>query len=161
MLFALEQSLLRGRGEKQLSYNCPNLFYLIGTDKFVFEYEKVAAIFSIGLVLVLLAVLLTKQIGFKMQELSECALLLCLFLPYTLPGMNERSFLPACLIALLYGFVCVNRFYLPIVLTTITYISYSAYFRGESAVPLTGVSFVVLALIIHVVDRLRRGYAEG
>jgi len=162
-LFEAERLLLESREQKLLCYNCPNLFELIGPDKFVEEYKTVALIFSVGLVVVLVTILLTKSSAVTTQRIFVTALFFCLFLPYTLPGMNERSFLPACLLSLLYGFVFLNRFYLPVLLTTITYISYSAYFRGESAVPLAGVSFVLLALMVYVLYHLLFGrkYAEG
>ena len=151
ILFAAENALVEQRESKLLSYNCPNLFYIIGPDKFVNEYEKVAFFFAVGLMAVLVLVLLTKKLGNTTIEILEIALFLCLFLPFTLPGMHERSFLLACVISLVYGFVKLQRFWLPIVITTITYISYSAFFRGESAVPLTGVAFVVLFLIAYMV----------
>lgn len=151
VLFMAEKALVEQRESRLLSYHCPNLFYLIGPDKFVGEYEKVAFFFAIGLMGMLVLILLTKQFGKNAGEILEIALFLSLFLPFTLPGMDERSFLPACLISLVYGFTRLRRFWLPIVITIITYISYSAFFRGESAVPLTGVAFVVLFLIAYMV----------
>ena len=151
ILFTAEKALLTQRESKLLSYHCPNLFYLIGPDKFVGEYEQVAFFFAVGLIAMLVLVLLTKKLGTTTEEILEIALCLCLFLPFTLPGMHERSLLLACTFSLVYGFVKLQRFWLPIVITTITYISYSGFFRGESAVPLTAVAFVVLFLIGDVV----------
>lgn len=155
--FAAERLLLESRGERLLSYNCPNLFQIIGTDKFVMEYEKVALVFSLGLTLILLAVLSYRQMSLEGEMLFRLALLFCLFLPYTMPGMHERSLLPACLVSLFYGFVYLRRFYLPILLTTAAYISYSAYFRGESVVPLAGVAFVWLALLVWLMRSVYLG----
>ncbi|MBO6015004.1 MAG: hypothetical protein J6P60_00255 [Lachnospiraceae bacterium] len=164
-IFVVQRLLLAAREETLLSYNCPNVFALIGPDKFVAEYQVVSWVFAIGFVLMLLAVLAGKEQAGKEQiaqeKLFALSLFFCMFLPYTLAGMHERSLLPACMIAMLYGFVNLRRFYLPIVLVAITYISYSAYLRGESAVPLVAVSFALLALIVHMIYLLRRTYAEG
>lgn len=154
VLFQAENALLQQRESKLLSYNCPNVFYLIGPDKFVNEYEKVALFFALGLNMILVLVLLKRQFGNTSTESLEIALLLCLFLPFVLPWMNERSLLLACGISLLYGSAKLQRFWMPIVLTIITYISYSAFFRGESAVPLTGVAFVVFFLIAYMVRKI-------
>ena len=153
ILFDAESALLKQRESKLLSYNCPNIFYIIGPDKFVNEYEKVALLFAIGFTAVLVLVLLTKKLGANITEKLEIALFFSLFLPFFLPGMNERSLVLACLISLVYGFVKLHRFWLPIVITIIAYISYSAFFRGESAVPLTGVAFVLLFLIAYLVGQ--------
>lgn len=153
VLFAAENALLKQRESKLLSYNCPNIFHIIGPDKFVNEYEKVALLFTIGLTAVLVLVLLTKKLGNTVAEKIEIALFLSLFLPFFLPGMNERSLVLACVISLVYSFVKLHRFWLPIVITIISYISYSAFFRGESAVPLTGVAFVLLFLIAYLVGQ--------
>lgn len=152
-LFDAENTLLKQRESKLLSYNCPNIFHIIGPDKFVNEYEKVALLFAIGFTAVLVLVLLTKKLGNNISEKLEIALFFSLFLPFFLPGMNERSLVLACLISLVYGFVKLHRFWLPIVITIIAYISYSAFFRGESAVPLTGVAFVLLFLIAYLVGQ--------
>lgn len=149
-MFEAEEMLMLQRGEKLLSYSCPNVFFIIGPDKFVTEYEKVALAFTVGLTIMLLVLLLTKKVAWDHVKILELSLFFSIFIPFTAPGMNERSLVPACILALVYGFVNLGKFYLPIVLTTIAYISYSAYFRGESAVPLTGVAFLVLALLVYL-----------
>lgn len=158
-LFTVEHLLAVSREEELLSYNCPNIFGIIGADKFTSEYKWVALFFVIGLIMMYCMVLITRELSWTKEQLLEISLFFCLFIPFVAPGMNERSFLLADMLALVLGFMNLKKFYLPVIMVTVTYISYSAYFRGESALPVAAVSFAVLILIAHLVkEQVAKGW---
>lgn len=149
-LFEVENILSLSRESKLLSYGCPNVFGIIGADKFVYEYEKVAFGFAVGFAVMYVLFLLEKKVVMNTEWVLRVSVFLCLFLPFILPNMNERSLLPVCILSLVWGFYKLDKFWVPIVMTTIGYIAYSSYLRGESAVPYQAVAFAWLALICYL-----------
>lgn len=149
-LFEVERILALSRECKLLSYGCPNVFGIIGADKFVYEYEKVAFAFAVGFAVMYVLFLLEKKVVMNTEWVLRVSVFLCMLLPFIAPNMNERSLLPICILSLIWGFYQLDKFWVPVVMTTIGYISYSSYFRGESAVPYQAVAFAMLVLICYL-----------
>lgn len=156
ILFREEGKFLEARGVPLLSYNAPNLFRLIGADAYIVEYGKGFLYVTIGFVTVATVIGIGYMNKLTSEKIVYLAMLLCMIIPWIMPGMNERAGLLASILSLVYGFIHINHFYVPVIQTTITYMSYAAYFRGESYVELKWVAFAQLGLILYLIwDRMK------
>lgn len=156
-VFEAERILSLTRGENLLSYNWPNFFQIIGPDKFVTEY---AAVFkSVAAVIMLVAVILVLQKGEEMTsgKLISLSLLLAMVMPYVMPQMDERCGLLADILAVIFVLKYTDMYYIAIVHVIISYIAYSAYFRGEPVIALCYVAFVLLFLIVIMLRFVMNG----
>ncbi len=150
-LFRVNEQMADTNVETLLSYRFPNCFQIIGVDKFVAEYSMVATWIVVAICFMILAFLIQYKPEFTDKKWMVLSLFFVMFIPYFAPFMNERSGLLADIIALIVGFIILERFYIPIVQVIVSYIAYSNYFRGESVIPLSYISFVVLALLFLIV----------
>ncbi len=146
-----EGLLMEGRKETLLSYNYPNIYQIFGTDKFVTEYSQAALCFVIclGVIIGVLTALNNKPL--TKERLVGLFVLSAMVLPYFAPFMNERSGMIADVAAVLLGFVMFRKFYVPLVQVIISYVAYSAYFRGESVMPMALAAAASLLLIMDLI----------
>lgn len=150
-LFQADVLLKESRKETLLSYHYPNIYQIFGVDKFVTEYSCAAFCFVIclGVIMGVLAALGKKS--FTKERLLVLFVLSAMVIPYFAPFMNERSGMIADVAAVLLGFVMLRKFYIPLVQVIISYVAYSAYFRGESVMPMALVAAVSLLLIMDLI----------
>ncbi len=165
-VFEAERLLSLMRGEHLISYNWPNFFQIIGPDKFVAEYSIVFKCFAAVVMLTVVVLVLQKGdeiIGGKLIALS---LLLVMLFPFLMPGMDERCGLLADILAVVFVMKYADMYYVAIIQVILSYIAYSAYFRGESVIPLGYVAFVALFLIVVMLrfvlngKKLKIGFTE-
>ncbi|MBD5545424.1 MAG: hypothetical protein HDR01_14585 [Lachnospiraceae bacterium] len=143
--------LAESRGEAVLSYHYPNIYQIFGVDKFVTEYSQAAVCFVICL-----GVMIGVLIALSKKDLTKERVLLlfvlsAMVIPYFAPFMNERSGMIADVAAVLLGFAVLRKFYVPLVQVIISYVAYSAYFRGESVMPMALPAAVSLLLIMDLI----------
>lgn len=130
-----------------LSYNCPNVYQFIGADKFPIEYTQAGTVFTIGLILMLCIYLMKKNYEANNRNFILLSVFFCLFVPFFMPGMDERSLLLAEMLMVLYAMMYIRRFYLAIILSIVSYAAYSAFFRGGAVMPFSFFAFVLLGII--------------
>ena len=147
-IFEAERLLTLTRGETRLSYNWPNIYQMIGTDKFVIEYGTVARCFVMALMLVIVVAALQKGRELKKSNLTPFAALLAMLIPFVMPQMDERCGLLADVLLVIVALRYTQLYYVAVLHVIISYMAYSAYFRGESVVPLSYAAIVNLFLII-------------
>ena len=150
-VFEAERILSLMRGENLISYHWPNIYQIIGPDKFVTEYSLVAK--SIAAVVMLAVVVLAVQKGEETKQAHwvSLSLLLAMVFPFFMPQMDERCGLLPDVLAVIFVMKYVDMYYVAVIHILISYIAYSAYFRGESVIPLSYVAFVLLFLIVVMV----------
>nr|MBQ8253566.1 hypothetical protein [Lachnospiraceae bacterium] len=156
-VFEAERILSIMRGENLISYNWPNLYQIIGPDKFVTEYSLVAK--SIAAVVMLVVVVLVLQKGEELvkDKWVSLSLLLAMVFPFFMPQMDERCGLLADVLALIFVMKFTDMYYVCVIHVLISYIAYSAYFRGESVIPLSYVAFVMMFLIVVMIRFVMNG----
>lgn len=147
-IFEADRLLLLTRGETRLSYNWPNIYQMIGTDKFVIEYGTVARCLVMALMLVIVVAALAKGRELKKSNLTPFAALLAMLIPFVMPQMDERCGLLADVLLVIVALRYTQLYYVAILHVIISYMAYSAYFRGESVVPFSYVAIVNLFLIV-------------
>ena len=146
-----EALLKESRGEALLSYHYPNIYQIFGVDKFVTEYSQAAFWFVICLGVMIAVLMALSKKPLTKERLLRLFVLSAMVIPYFAPFMNERSGMIADVAAVLLGFVMLHKFYVPLVQVIISYVAYSAYFRGESVMPMALVAAVSLVLIMDLI----------
>lgn len=146
--FEAERLLTIARGEGLLSYNWPNIFQIIGPDKYVQEYGVVAK--SMAAVLMLIIVVVAVSFGRELTRsaIVPLALTCSMVFPFIMPQMDERCGLLADVLAVIFAMKYTDMYYVAVIQVIISYIAYSAYFRGESVIPLCYVAALMLFLIV-------------
>lgn len=146
--FEAERLLTIARGEGLLSFNWPNFFQIIGPDKFVQEYGLVAKSMAAVLMLVFVAAAVSTGRELTKDKIVPVALTFSMIFPFIMPQMDERCGLLADILAVVFVMKYMDMFYVAVIQIIISYIAYSAYFRGESVIPLCYVAAVMLFLIV-------------
>lgn len=149
-MFAAENLLFESRKSELLSYHYPNIFQLFGPAEFVHEYSQVMiwmTVFTAVIFGVLTAMNKKEMTSVRILSLFVLSTLL---LPFLAPFMNERSGMLSAVLALVLGFTIMRKFYIPIVQGILVYIAFSAFFRGESVVPLAFAAGISLLLIMDL-----------
>jgi Gpi18-like mannosyltransferase len=157
-MFEAERLLTASRGDTLLSYNWPNLYQLIGPDRFVIEYGTAAKLLAATLMLCIVAAVLMQDAAFQKERTLLLAACCCVLFPFIMPQMDERSGLLADVLLVIFVMRCTEKYYLALLQVTISYIAYSAYFRGESVLPLSAVALAELGILLILLRDTIRAY---
>lgn len=147
-IFEAERLMSLTRGENLLCYNSPNFFQIIGPDKFVTEYAIVFKSLTAVIMFATVVLVLQKQEEIRAEKIVSLSLLLAMVIPFVMPQMDERCGLLADILAVIFVMVYTDMYYVAVIHVILSYIAYSAYFRGEPVIPLCYVAFVMLFLIV-------------
>lgn len=147
-IFEAERFLSLTRGENLLSYNWPNFFQIVGPDKFVTEYAVVFKSLAAVVMLTVVVLVLQKKEEIVSERLLSLSLLLAMVFPFIMPQMDERCGLLADILAVIFVMKYMDMYYVAVIHVIVSYIAYSAYFRGEPVISLCYVAFVMLFLIV-------------
>lgn len=146
-VFEMERLFQRLRPEVLLSYNWPNLYQIMGPDKFVMEYGMVAK----GIAVALMAVFVVYAYQAKkdvIANLLPLCVFSCMLFPFVMPQMDERAGFLADVLVVIFAMQYMELFYVAVFQVIISYIAYSAYFREESVLPLGFVALASLGLVL-------------
>jgi hypothetical protein len=101
----------------------------------------------LGVVQVVASMALVSQRRLTAEILLQMALALTLVVPFVTTKMQDRYFFPADVLSVVYAFYNPKRFYIPIVVTTCSLLSYSPFLFKQTLVPL---QFVSLAMLVPI-----------
>lgn len=149
--FAAEGALSEARYETLLSYNYPNVYQIFGPASYIHEYGSAMRVLVLVMLIVIPLFALRRPYGWDDRRLLFGGVLLCIWVPYVMPFMDERAGLLAAVLSVIYGFVCIEQFFVPIIQVTICYLAYAAYFRGDSFLPLSYIAIAQLLLAMYLV----------
>lgn len=145
--------------------NCwPNLYTLFSETGFVTEYGTTGKLLTIGILLMIFYYISKKKPQVSMELLTASGLFFTLLIVTFYPFMNYRSGLLANVFALLVFVQNQKKWYVPVAMCTISYVSYGYFYNGT-----IGVFFWIyaLALIALMLDagvafykQLQTGNAE-
>ncbi|MBQ8527176.1 MAG: hypothetical protein IJ429_01765 [Lachnospiraceae bacterium] len=156
-VYEAERVLSLTRGKNLLSYNWPNFFQIIGPDKFVVEYGTVFKSLAAVIMFAVVILVLQKEEELVKEKMLSLSLLLAMLIPFVMPQMDERCGLLADILAVIFVMKYTDMYYVAIVHVILSYIAYSAYFRGEPVIPLCYVAFVMLLLIVIMIRFVMNG----
>lgn len=129
--------------EGKLTNFWPNIYTLFSETGYVAEYSKAGKLFTFGVLLILFYYLLKKKPQVTAKLMLTSGLFFSLLISFIHPFMNYRSGYLANLFALLLFAVDRKKFYVPMILCIISYVSYSYYYNG-----VIGIFFWIYALAV-------------
>jgi Gpi18-like mannosyltransferase len=143
----------------RLTSSAPNLYQWLPDKPEVFA--RPGLIFAVSLVAFLSYACVKSGVRWGNHLTLRLALASVLLVPFVLPHMHERYFYAADCIAIVYGFYFPRRFYVPIVVVTISLFSYLPFLFGDFTViklpHLALGSAVVLMIVLADLFRDLRG----
>ena len=102
---------------RELASGAPTVYQLLPyypTNPF-----QVIGIFSAAILVVMMALLMSKHEFITKDSLIRVTIVALLVVPFILPAMRERYFLPAEIAAIVYAFYFPKRWWVPVVLSTV------------------------------------------
>ncbi len=147
-----------------LSIKWPNIYQIIGNQFFLLEYAEAGTLLILGILMCVMYWMAQRKYRITGEFLVELALFFAILSPYFLPHMHERYGCLADVLAIVYGFMRVDRFYVPILQILLSFNSYMAYLShlGADEPPIYyGVwAFLELGLLVIVGLDLYRYFAD-
>lgn len=131
--------------------NCwPNIYTLFSETGYYNEYGVTGKLLVIGILLMVFYYISKKEVKVTPELLTSSGLFVCLFISAFYPFMNYRSGLLANVFALLVFAQNKKKFYIPMAMCIISYVSYSTFYYVEEF----GVFFWIyaLALVVLMLD---------
>lgn len=127
----------------------PNIYTLFSETGYYNEYGFAGKLLVIGILLIIFYYISKKEVKVTPELFVASGLFVTLFISAFYPFMNFRSGLLANVLALLLFIQNKNKFYVPMAMCIISYVSYGYYYNGE-----IGVFFwmYALGLVVLMLD---------
>jgi Gpi18-like mannosyltransferase len=146
-----------------LTMNAPNVYQWLRPGCYFNEQLKQGGIIlTLALVLILSLVVLRSRKKLTSVRIIRLSFLFSLLLPFFLPIMHERYFYLADVLSIAYSFYVPKRFYLAIITSLTSFLSYMPFLFGNPTIELPYVAFAPLLVIVVVVwDLIVDLYSPG
>jgi Gpi18-like mannosyltransferase len=144
---------------KALSMNAPTLYQWLPNGLYNILYPA-GVIWCAVMVFFFVTLVYKSRMQLADERMIELAMLSVLIVPCFLPKMHDRFFFPADVIAILLGFYFPQRFYVPIVVSAVSFFSYLPFLFGYEVIPLRYLTLIPLAMIVLLSHRLFLSTAE-
>lgn len=139
-----------------LSHKFPNIYQLIGTDTFLFEYADAGIWITLGALMILLYVFARKRYTFNTKLMLRMGMLLTMTVVFFLPHMHERYAVLVDVLAIIYLFVEPEKFYIPLLTILCSFAGYTIYLAQNNIVPMYLYTIVFMLLMFdHAVSCMR------
>lgn len=127
----------------------PNIYTLFSETGFYYEYRMTGKLLVIGILLIIFYYISKKEVKVTPELLVASVLFVSLFISAFYPFMNYRSGLLANVFAILLFIQNRNKFYVPMAMCIISYVSYGYFYNGK-----IGVFFwmYALGLVVLMLD---------
>lgn len=144
-----------------LSHKFPNIYQLIGTDTFLFEYADAGIWLTLGALMVLLYLFARFDYELDALLILRMGMLLTMTVVFFLPHMHERYAVLVDVISVLYVFLDPKKFYIPIITILCSFAGYTIYLAHTDIVPLYIYAILFLGLMIDhgvfIFKRIKNG----
>ncbi|MBQ8857639.1 MAG: hypothetical protein IJ024_05790 [Lachnospiraceae bacterium] len=127
----------------------PNIYTLFSETGFYYEYKETGKLLVIGILLIIFYYISKKEVKVTPELYVASGLFCSLFISAFYPFMNYRSGLLANVFAILLFIQNQKKFYVPMAMCIISYVSYGYFYNGK-----IGVFFwmYALGLIVLMLD---------
>lgn len=142
-----------------LSMNAPTLYQWLPNDLYDILYPA-GIVWCAAMIFFFVTAVYKSQIQLTNVRVIELATLSVLIVPYFLPKMHDRFFFPADIISILLGFYLPQRFFVPVIISLVSFFSYLPFLFGYEVIPLRYLALILLALIVFLTHRLYLGRIE-
>ena len=148
-----------------LSHKFPNIYQLIGTDTFLFEYADAGIWLTLGALMLLLYTFARLEYELDSVMLLRMGMFLTMTVVFFLPHMHERYAILVDVLAIVYVFFDSKGFYVPVITLLCSFAGYTVYLAGTNIVPLFIYTILFLFLMadhgVFLYKRIRRGKEEA
>jgi len=131
----------------KLTWRAPNLYTWLPQERFDLFFPA-GTLLAAGIAIIFIAVACKSRTRFTPQLLIGLALASVLIMPYVLPGMHERYFFAADVLAILFAFFVPAYSFLPILIGMVSFFAYQPFLFKREIIPLP---WLALALLIGVI----------
>jgi len=146
------------KASEKLTYNAPSIYQFF--PEAGFQLTKNAGIFfTIMLLAILSWYLYTEKQKLTKEGVILLATFSLMFIPYFLPKMHERYFFPADVFTIIVAFYLSKRYWLPVLMVGISFLSYTPFLFGQAiAIPFPVLSLALGYLLWRVWDDFRASH---
>jgi Gpi18-like mannosyltransferase len=131
---------------KKLSMNAATLYAWV-PDQYYTTFLWFGLIWAAAAGVAIIALCLASPRQFQAVDWLRLSLASVLVLPYLTPGMHDRYYYPADILSLVYAFYVPRRWYLPVLVTLTSLLSYLPYLFDTEVVPVKQLALIMLAPI--------------
>lgn len=147
-----------------LSHKFPNIYQLIGTDTFLFEYADAGIWLTLGALMLFLYTFARLEYEWDPVLMLRMGMFLTMTVVFFLPHMHERYAILVDVLAILYVFFDSKGFYVPVITLLCSFAGYTIYLAGSNIVPLYIYTILFLFLMadhgVFLYKRISRGKEE-
>lgn len=130
-----------------LTLTAPNIYYWIPEGNFD-QFYLTGLLFGTSMIFLFIIAVYKSSNALNDKRIVLLAMISTLIVPFFLPKMHERYFFPALLVSYVFGFYFPKFFYIPIVVSVISYFSYQQYLFQTTDFPFSVLALVMLAVVL-------------
>ena len=144
-----------------LSHKFPNIYQLIGTDSFLFEYADAGIWVTLGALMILMYCLARKQYEMNACLLLRMGMLLTMTVVFFLPHMHERYAILVDVMAIVYVFFDFRKLYIPVLTILCSFAGYTVYLAQNNIIPMYVYTILFLLLMLDHARACVKGMQDG
>jgi Gpi18-like mannosyltransferase len=132
---------------KMLTLNAPNLYAWVPESTYD-QFYLTGFILGVSIIFFYIAAIQKSRVELTSSRIILLAMVSILIVPYFLPKMHERYFLPADVLAFVFAFYYPAYFYIPIIIGLVSFFASELYLFQESVISLPILALVLLVVIV-------------
>lgn len=144
-----------------LSHKFPNVYQLIGTDTFLFEYADAGIWLTLGVLMIFMYIFARVEYPLDNILILRMGMFFAMLVVFFLPHMHERYAILVDVLAVVYVFFDAKGFYIPVLTLLCSFAGYTIYLAGTNIVPLYIYTIIFLFLMadhgVFIYKRMKRG----
>ena len=144
-----------------LSHKFPNIYQLIGTDSFLFEYADAGIWVTLGALMILMYCFARKQYEMNACLLLRMGMLLTMTVVFFLPHMHERYAILVDVMAIVYVFFDFRKLYKPVLTILCSFAGYTVYLAQNNIIPMYVYTILFLLLMLDHARACVKGMQDG
>ena len=144
-----------------LSHKFPNIYQLIGTDSFLFEYADAGIWVTLGALMILMYCFARKQYEMNACLLLRMGMLLTMPVVFFLPHMHERYAILVDVMAIVYVFFDFRKLYIPVLTILCSFAGYTVYLAQNNIIPMYVYTILFLLLMLDHARACVKGMQDG
>lgn len=144
-----------------LSHKFPNIYQLIGTDSFLFEYADAGIWVTLGELMILMYCFARKQYEMNACLLLRMGMLLTMTVVFFLPHMHERYAILVDVMAIVYVFFDFRKLYIPVLTILCSFAGYTVYLAQNNIIPMYVYTILFLLLMLDHARACVKGMQDG
>ena len=144
-----------------LSHKFPNIYQLIGTDTFLFEYADAGIWLTLGALMIFMYIF--ARVDYKLDNVMmlRMGMFFTMIVVFFLPHMHERYAVLVDVLAIIYVFFDAKGFYVSVLTLLCSFAGYTIYLAGTNIVPLYIYTIIFLFLMVDhgrfIYKRIKKG----